>query len=343
MLESRRLSSQRDAAAIMSVVFLGTPTFAVASLKRLAQDGHKIAAVVTQPDRPAGRKLTPRASPVKTAAQELGLPVLQPSSLRDQDFLERMRWLSPETMVVVAYGEILRQNVLDIPPRGVLNVHPSLLPRWRGASPIPAAILAGDKRTGVSIMLMEAGMDTGPLLAQTDVPITDADATLSLSRTLAGKAADLLGQTMPSWLSGRLSPEPQDEKLATYCPLLSKEDGAIDWGLSASEIWRRVRAFNPWPGAFTFLDGELVHIWRALPLAADIGVTVGTISELPSPLLHQLPDELREDAAFAVGTGSGLLVPLEVQRAGRRTLSAAEFARGMRGLAGRQLGSPTAA
>jgi len=325
----------------MSIVFLGTPPFAVASLERLAKEGHSIAAVVTQPDRPAGRKRMPKASPVKAAAQELGLPILQPSNLRDQDFIERLRQLSPEVMVVVAYGEILRQNVLDIPTRGVLNVHPSLLPRWRGASPIPAAILAGDERTGISIMLMDAGMDSGPLLAQIEVTISDADTTLSLSDTMAGNASDLLGETLPHWLSGDLSPEPQDEEQATYCPLLKKEDGGIDWELPAIEIWRRVRAYNPWPGAFTFLDGELFHIWRAWPLSGELATTSGTISDLPIGLRAQLPDRSRDEAAFAVQTGTGILVPLEVQRAGRRTLAASEFSRGMLGLGGRRLGSPT--
>jgi methionyl-tRNA formyltransferase len=324
----------------MSIVFLGTPTFAVASLKRLAADGYRIAAVVTQPDRPAGRNRLPRSSPVKAAARDLSLPVLQPPNLRDPDFIEGLRRLAPEVMVVAAYGEILRQNVLEIPARGVLNVHPSLLPRWRGASPIPAAILAGDERTGTSIMLMDAGMDSGPLLAQTDVPIRDEDTTLSLSHTLADLGADLVARTLPRWLSGELSPEPQNEELATYCPLLRKEDGAIDWHLPATEIWRRVRAYNPWPSAYTQLDDELLHIWRAWPLAADLRATTGTISELPERLLTELPDECRDSAAFAVQTGSGLLVPLELQRAGRRKLSAAEFSRGMRGLAGRHLNSP---
>jgi methionyl-tRNA formyltransferase len=324
----------------MSIVFLGTPTFAVASLKRLAADGHRIAAVVTQPDRPAGRNRLPKASAVKTAAQDLGLPVLQPPNLRDPDFIEGLRRLAPEVMVLAAYGEILRQNVLEIPTRGVLNVHPSLLPRWRGASPIPAAILAGDERSGISIMIMDAGMDSGPLLAQKEVPIRDKDTTLSLTHTLGSEGADLLAGTLPRWLSGELSPKPQNDELATYCPLLRKEDGAIDWDLPATEIWRRVRAYNPWPGAYTQLDDELLHIWHALPLAPDLTGTTGTISELPKRLLTELPDESRHYAAFAVQTGSGLIVPLELQRAGRRRLSAAEFSRGMRGLAGRHLKSP---
>ena len=326
----------------MSIVFLGTPAFAVPSLERLARDGHQIAAVVTQPDRPAGRKRQPRSSPVKIAAQGLGLPVPQPANLRDTDFIANMRRLSPEVMVVAAYGEVLRQSVLDIPARGVLNIHPSLLPRWRGASPIPAAILAGDERTGISIMLMDAGMDSGPLLAQTDVPIADEDTTLSLTDTLAREGADLIARTLPRWLSAELAPKPQDEELATYCPLLRKGDGAIDWALPAVDIWRRVRAYNPWPGAFTLLDGELLYIWRAWPLDDRLATTSGTVTELPNELRARLPDGSRGEAAFTVQTAGGLLVPLEVQRSGRRALSAVEFTRGMRRIIGRRLESPAA-
>ncbi len=327
----------------MSIVFLGTPTFAVPALVRLVEDRHRIAAVITQPDRSAGRSRQARPSPVKIAAQTLGLPVLQPESLRSPEFIEALRKLSPDVIVVAAYGQILRQSVLDIPARGVLNIHPSLLPRWRGASPIPAAILAGDNATGVSIMLMDAGMDSGPLLTQTDIPIGDEDTTLSLSHTLAGEAADLVAQTLPRWLSGELSQQPQDDKLVTYCPLLRKEDGAIDWALPAIDIWRRVRAYNPWPGAFTFLDGELLHIWRAWPLAGQLATTSGTILGLRNGLLSQLPDKSMDDAAFAVQTNSGLLVPLEVQRSGHRRLSAAVFLRGARSIIGRRLGSAAVA
>src|SRR5438876_10530722 len=281
----------------MSIVFLGTPTFAVPALVRLVEDRHRIAAVITQPDRSAGRSRQARPSPVKIAAQTLGLPVLQPESLRSPEFIEALRKLSPDVIVVAAYGQILRQSVLDIPARGVLNIHPSLLPRWRGASPIPAAILAGDERTGISIMLMDPGMDSGPLLAQTEVAIGDEDTTLSLSEWLASAGADLLARTLPHWLSGALSPKPQNDELATFCALLRKEDGVIDWGVPATEIWRRVRAYNPWPGAYSELDGELLHIWRAWPLASKLIATTATISELPKPLLPELPDESRQSAA----------------------------------------------
>jgi methionyl-tRNA formyltransferase len=277
---------------------------------------------------------------VKLAALDLGLAVLQPPALRDSDTLARLRALSPEVIVVVAYGQILRRDILDIPPRGVLNVHPSLLPRWRGASPIPAAILAGDERTGVTIMLMDAGMDSGPLLTQSEVPVQESDTAGLLSERLAKVGAGLLAETLPHWLAGEVEPQPQDDSRATTCPLIRKEDGALDWGLPATDIWRRVRAYNPWPGAYTTLDGELLHIWQARPLDANSSARPGTVLELGEAWMNDLPVEAINQAAFAVQTGRGVLVPLKVQRAGRRALSAAEFLRGMPGLIGQRLVSP---
>jgi methionyl-tRNA formyltransferase len=324
----------------MSIIFIGTPAFAVPCLHALAHNGHSIAAVITQPDRPAGRHQAPRPPPVKIAALELGLMVLQPANLRDSDTLKRLRELSPEVIVVVAYGKILRPAVLEIPTHGVLNVHPSVLPRWRGASPIPAAILAGDERTGVTIMLMDAGMDSGPILAQSEAPIADSDSAASLSESLSQAGARLLAETLPRWLAGDILPQPQDESQATTCPLLRKEDGVIDWVLPAIDIWRRVRAYNPWPGAFTSINGDILRIWQALPLDFVSSADPGTALELDEGSADALPPDIRRQAAFAVQTGRGVLVPLEVQRAGRRILTAAEFLRGMPSLTGRRLVSP---
>ena len=324
----------------MSIIFIGTPTFAVPSLHALADSGHSIAAVVTQPDRPAGRRRTLTPPPVKLAALDLGVPVLQPPALRDTDTLAGLRALSPEVFVVVAYGQILRRDVLNIPPRGVLNVHPSLLPRWRGASPIPAAILAGDERTGVTIMLMDAGMDSGPLLAQKEAPVQESDTAGSLGERLAEVGAGLLAETLPRWLAGEIEPRPQDDSRATTCPLIRKEDGALDWSLPSTDTWRRVRAYNPWPGAYTMLDGELLHIWQARPLDANSSARPGTVLELGEGWMNDVRVEAMKQAAFAVQTGRGVLVPLEVQRAGRRALSAAEFLRGVPGLIGQRLVSP---
>lgn len=310
----------------MSLVFIGTPEFAVPSLRRLVADGHQVTAVITQPDRATGRhrhRLTP--PPVKVAALELGLPVHQPESLREPAAVAQLRALNPEVIVVVAYGQILRQEVLDIPRRGVVNVHASLLPRYRGASPIAAAILNGDGETGVSIMLMDAGMDTGPVLARRTEPILAEDTTGTLSERLARTGADLLGETLPRWLAGEVQPEPQDDRLASVTRLIRKEDGRIDWTTPAADVARRVRAYNPWPGAHTTLDDERVTIWLARPLAGASDAPPGTIVPAPGVVL-------------AVQTGDGLLEVLELQRAGRKSLSAAEFLRGAPDLIGKQFG-----
>lgn len=319
----------------MAIVFLGTPAFAVPSLRRLVDDGYQISAVITQPDRPAGRGRAPRPPAVKTVAVELGLPVWQPASLRDPEAVRRLRQLAPEVIVAAAYGQILRQEVLEIPSRGVLNLHPSLLPRWRGASPVAAAILAGDERTGVTIILMDAGMDTGPILSQREVPINPTDTTGSLTNVLAEAGASLLAETLPRWLAGQIEPTPQDEAKATKCPLLKKEDGALDWRLAAVDLWRRVRAYNPWPGAFTYADGEMLHIWQAWPIESAREEAPGTVVTLTDHERAQLPPEAAN--AFGVVAGRGVLAVLQGQRAGRRALPAGELLRGMPWLLGRRL------
>jgi len=324
----------------MALVFMGTPQFALPSLRALHGAGYEIAAVYTRPDRPAGRGLRPRPPPVKELAQQLGLPVRQPESLRRPEALEELRALAPEVIVVCAYGQILRRPVLEIPPRGVLNVHPSLLPRHRGPSPIAAAILSGDAETGVTVMLMDEGMDTGPIIAQRSLPISPLDSAGSLAEKLSPLAAELLLETLPRWLRGEITPQPQDESRATVTRLLRKEDGAIDWALPAEEIWRRVRAFDPWPGAYTYLDGEQLHIWAAWPLEGDSGAPPGTVVALTPEQAQRVPPEAGR-TAFAVQTGRGLLAVLRLQRAGRRALTAEEFLRGMPGLLGRRLSTPT--
>lgn len=333
MLESRETLSPPD----MSIVFIGTPAFAVPSLRRLASEGYHIAAVVTQPDRPAGRGRHPAPPPVKSAAEDLGLSVLQPASLRDPDAVGEIASLKPEVIVAVAYGQILRESVLSIPPRGVLNVHPSLLPRWRGASPIASALLAGDEQTGVTIMLMDPGMDSGPILSQKTYPVSPADTTGSLTEALSREGAALLVHTLPRWLAGETEPRPQDESQATVSRLLTKEDGRIDWSKPAADIWRQVRAFNPWPGAYTTLDGELLHVWQAWPLDAATAEP-GIVTPLTPAQRSRLP-EGPDPAAFGVQTGEGMLAVLQVQRAGRRAMPGGDFLRGMPGLIGRRLGA----
>ena len=320
----------------MAIVFLGTPSFAVPSLRRLVDDGFDIKAVYTQPDRPAGRGRHPTPPPVKSAALEIGLPVHQPDSMRDPPTLTELASLHPEAAVGVAFGQILRREVLEIPSKGVLNVHPSLLPRHRGASPAPAAILAGDHETGVTIILMDPGMDSGPILAQRRLPIDDSDTAGKIMEKLSHVAADLVAEALPRWLRDEIEPQLQDQSLLTKAPLLKKEHGVIDWSLAADEIWRRVRAYNPWPGAYTTLDGKLLHIWEAWPLA-DGGAAPGTVVALSAEQQAGLPSDA-DRGAFGVATREGVLAVLAVQREGRRRLTASEFLRGMREFIGRRLG-----
>ncbi len=319
------------------LVFMGSPEFAVPALRRLIADGYEIVGVYTQPDREAGRGRVLTPPPVKTAALAAGLPVFQPPSLRREEAIEQLRALHPDVIVVAAYGQILRRPVLEIPPHGLLNIHASLLPRWRGAAPVQAAILAGDRETGVSIMLIDEGLDTGPVLARRATPISDFDTAGTLSDRLAVMGAELLSEVLPRWLRGEITPEPQDEAQATYAPRIEKEMGRLDWSLPAVDLWRRVRAFNPWPGAFTTLHGEMLRIHEAWPLPDGLEVP-GTVVPLSAAQRAAVPPE-RPRPAFGVACGAGILAPLKVQRAGKRVLYAEEFLRGERGLIGTRLGT----
>jgi methionyl-tRNA formyltransferase len=316
----------------MRIVFMGTSDFALPALRRLVDSEHEVAAVYTQPDRPAGRGRHPMPPPVKVNAQEWGLPVRQPAKVSTPEDTAELAAFKPDIIVAAAYGQILRERVLQVPPKGVINIHPSLLPRHRGASPVAAAILAGDGETGVTIMLMALALDEGPILAQRRIPISPHDTTGSLTAQLAAVGADLLMETLPGFLDGAIRPQPQDAAAATYAPLVQKEDALIDWRLPATEIWRRVRAYNPWPGASTYLDGAPLRIWEAWPLSDDSAEPPGSVLATPPPLDERL------SGTFAVQTGEGLLAVLTVQRAGRRALPAADFLRGERGLIGRRLG-----
>ncbi len=236
-------------------MFLGTSEFALPALQRLVESEYEIAGVYTQPDRPAGRGRHETPSPVKELALQHGLPVFQPPRMSAPDAVEQLKALRSDVMIAAAYGQILRQSVLDVPPLGVLNIHPSLLPRYRGASPVAAAILAGDEETGVTIMRMVLALDEGPILSQRRLPIDSHDTTGTLTERLSREGAGLLMDTLPAYAGGSLQPQPQDPSLASYVSMVKKEDGLTDWTLPAVEIWRRVRAYNPWPGAFTHLDG----------------------------------------------------------------------------------------
>jgi len=235
----------------LRVIFMGTPEFAVPSLERLILNQYQVVAVYTQPDKPMGRGRSLASSPVKRAALDWKLPVVQPVNLRSPEVVAQLVGFHPDVIVVAAYGQILPQSVLDIPAHGCINIHPSLLPRFRGASPVAAAILAGDEFTGVSIMLMDAGLDTGPVLARAQIPVSGRDTTGSLTAKLSLISAQLLLEVLPRWSRGELTPQPQDEAKATYCSPISKEESEIDWHLPAMDIWRRLRAFQPWPGCYT--------------------------------------------------------------------------------------------
>ncbi|MBI2887863.1 MAG: methionyl-tRNA formyltransferase, partial [Chloroflexi bacterium] len=235
----------------LRILFLGTPEYAVPSLERLVADGYDVVRVYTRPDQPAGRSGAPTASAVKRAALRHGLSVRQPRSLRAAVELQQLRELAPDLLVVAAYGLILPQEILEIPRYKSLNVHPSLLPQHRGASPIAGALLAGDAETGVTIMLMDAGMDTGPILTQRRVAIGPADTSGSLTTRLAQVGAELLSETIPLWVGDELRPQPQDETQATYTRLLTKADGQVDWSQPAHLIARQAQAYQPWPGLYT--------------------------------------------------------------------------------------------
>ena len=309
----------------MRVVFMGSPRFAVPSLEYLVSSGYEVAAVYTQPDRAGGRGRSLVASPVKKVAGALGLTVVQPRSLKAPEVFEQLASFKPDIIVVAAFGQLLPKPVLELPKLGCLNVHPSLLPKFRGASPVTAAILAGDEFTGVSIMLLDEGMDSGPVLARAQLPIGDSDTTASLGEKLSLVGAGLLEEVLVGWTRGELKAQPQDDSKATYCTPIAKDEGEIDWKLSAIEIWRRVRAFYPWPGSYTHWRGKTLKVIEATTLA-EAKAKAGEVIALDS-------------GGFGIGTGDGALKILRVQLEGKQALSAADFLRGQREFIGAVLPS----
>jgi len=299
----------------LRIVFAGTPDFAVPPLDALHAAGHELVAVYTQPDRPAGRGQALTASPVKRRALELGLVVEQPPSLKSAEAVVRLREHGADLMVVVAYGLILPQAILDVPRLGCWNIHASLLPRWRGAAPVQRAILAGDESTGITIMQMDAGLDTGPMLLVRPTPIGPRESGGELHDRLAMLGSEAIVAAIGAWQSGVLTPRPQPADGATYAAKIRKEEARIDWTQPAVAIDRQVRAFNPWPVAETSWEGRQLRVWQAEPappVEANADAAPGTVLESGA-------------GRIVVATGAGTLRLTRVQVAGRRAMTAAEF------------------
>jgi len=292
---------------------MGSPDFALSTLRALAT-AYDVVGVVTQPDRASGRGRELKPPPVKILAQELSIPVVQPEKLKQPEAMEQLRAWSPDLIVVAAFGQILRKDVLELPRFGCVNVHASLLPRWRGAAPINAAILAGDEETGVTIMKMDVGLDTGPMLARRSIRLKPDDTAGSVFQALSTLGADLLLETLPDYLSGKLIPQPQPEEGATYAPMLKKEEGKLDFNSDVNELERRVRAFNPWPGTFMDFDGTNLKVHRA-------HVGQGEASAGQRLIMENQP---------VVGARGGLLILDEVQPAGKRSMNGKSFLAGAR-------------
>lgn len=305
-----------------NIVFMGTPHFAVPSLRALLA-AHRVVGVVTQPDKPAGRGQQMTASPVKQTALQAGVPVIQPRRLREPEAMAQLRAWQPDLVVVAAFGQILKPEALELPPYGCINVHASLLPRWRGAAPVAAAIRAGDAETGVTLMRMDAGLDTGPILAQVATPILPTDTTGALTARLAELGADLLLHSLPAYLAGQLTARPQDDAQATYAPQLDKAAGALNFAHNAAVVERHLRACHPWPGAFTLWRGQPLKILRAEVIARRIPAEPGAVLFTP--------------AGPAVACAEGALLLHEVQPAGKRPMLARDFARGARSFVGTSL------
>ena len=321
------------------IVFMGSPEFALPSLRALSALGgysrstheggqipdEHVVGVVTQPDRASGRGREVKMPPVKMLALELGIPIMQPEKLRAPEAMEQLRAWSPDLIVVAAFGQILKQDVLDLPRYGCLNVHASLLPRWRGAAPINAAILHGDEETGVTIMKMDAGLDTGAMLSKRAMRLPPDGTAGSVTDALSHLGADLLIETLPRWLAGEIKPQPQDDSLSTYAPMMKKEEGRLDFTRDVNELERQVRALNPWPGAFMEIDGATLKIHRA-------HAHVRQTSSLALELVKNAEAGQRLVVANqpAIGARGGVLILDEVQPAGKKTMSGKSFLAGAR-------------
>lgn len=318
----------------MKIVFMGTPDFAVTTLQALIDSGHEVIAAVSQPDKPFGRKAEMRPTPVRAAAEAAGIPVLQPRRLKDPEFTEHLEQLAPDVIVVAAYGKIIPGFILELPKYGCLNVHASLLPKYRGAAPIQWAILDGEPETGISIMKMNEGLDTGDILNTARVQITDTETGGSLFDKLAAAGGRLLVETLAMVEAGAVRPEKQPADSPTpYARMIVKEDGLIDWNRSAAEIERQVRALDPWPCAYTRLNGKLFKVLcsRVLPVSAETGTNEAGCDRIKEPdAAAALPGSILAagSAGIDVCTGAGVLRITEVQLEGKKRMAAVDFLRG---------------
>lgn len=309
----------------MRIVFMGTPDFAVPSLEALLSSGDQVVGVVCQPDRPKGRGHQLVAPPVKLVAEHAGIPVLQPLKIRTPEFLQSLSSWHPDVIAVAAYGRILHAPILQLPPMGCVNVHGSLLPKYRGAAPVQWAVINGEAETGITTMLMDEGMDTGSMLLQAKLEILPEDTAGTLAPRLASLGGRLLIDTLAQLKGGTLVPTKQDDQQATMAPLLKKEDGLIDWTLSAASLTNRVRGLSPWPGAYTFLGDERWNIWKAASQGIASTAIPGTIVTV-------------KKQSILVATGDGLLEIREIQTANSKRMAVAQFLAGHRVTVGQQLG-----
>ena len=300
----------------MRLIYLGTPAFAVPTLERIVEAGHDVLEVVSQPDRPRGRGNRLASSPVKESALRLGLPVYQPERVRRPEAVEHLRALNAEAMVIVGYGQIIPQSIIDLVPKGIINVHASLLPKYRGAAPIQWSIANGETRTGVTTMRIDAGLDTGDMLLKAETEISPDETAIELGERLARLGADLLVETLAKL--DRIASQKQDDAQATYAPILRKEDGRIDWNRPAAEIHNRVRGLQPWPGGFTTFRSQTLGVWKsAVPLA-------------PAILTSFRPGQIASLKPLRVACGDSVLELRELQLEGRKRMSAADFVNGQR-------------
>ncbi len=310
----------------MRIVFMGTPDFSVGTLHKLVEAGHEVVGVVTQPDKPKGRGKAMQYTPVKEAALAHGLTVYQPRRVRDEEFQKVLEDLSPEVIVVVAFGQIIPKKILELPKYGCINVHASLLPKYRGAAPIQWAVIDGEKTAGVTIMKMDEGLDTGDMYAAAEISLAADETGGSLFDRLSALGAELLVETLPKIVSGEAQPEAQPEESPTdYARMITKEDGRIDWSRPAEELERRIRGVIPWPGAFTKLDGKTLKIWKAEVLETDTGMEPGQVAAAGKE-------------GLAVQTGKGQIRILDLQLEGKKRMEAAAFLRGYSVEAGTRLG-----